>query len=1402
MDPALWELLRHQTAVEDRQIEAIVRLRRADQPVPGVRLVARFGRIATCRLAAGSVPTVRRDPNVVSLKAPRQLGPDLEESSPTNPEPPAGDEQPADVRRPDETALTGVGVVVGVVDWGLDLDHPNLKNGDASTRLIALWDQRDVATGDPPQPYGYGAVHSRRAINRALRTEQPYTSLGYHPGAADRGGGSHGTHVTDIAAGNGRAGGPQGLAPLADLVFVHLADRGTGGLGNLGDSVRLLEAVDFIARAAGDRPWVVNISVGRHGGPHDGTTLSELAFDELLTSGTGRFVVQSTGNYYGSNTHASGRLVAGRGQAIQFTTDPADTSTNEIEIWYDGMDEILVEVQAPGAREGLRVRLGEQADIVMNGEAVGRVYHRVGDPNNTDNHVDAFLDPKAKPGLWTVRLEPVHVVDGRWHAWLERDEACQQCQVRFTVTDADPSHTTGTIANGRLPLVVGAYDAYLPDRPVGAFSSSGPTRDARPKPDLLAPGVRVLAARSAAVGTDRSRGELVRKSGTSMATPHVTGAVALCLEAGGRALSASQIRDIVLQTTQPATTAGTEHRVGRGYLDIAALESELLRRFPRRSARHSKEPSMDTERDPVVRLALAPSRAYRELMYRPSDGLASWIKERFIIVGHPGGLVTGPAHHGDVLLQVTLGRPGSGRCHLVTRPAAVPSRLPPGNLLLRSQQGATPRSQSSHAVDAEAPEKAPPAHVSKARTVWRKLFGGTPGLAGVSIDDLKLAPSKLIADSDFTAWTNSPSEIYVAANPGAAELFWEVVLYHEAQHIKQFRDAAGRPPDRYATMMRYECDAYTETERWLRKRRTADPDNLATQLREKAALFRDEIIAAHRAGLTPRAREERFRRFLLRHDMLPPHTRLQDLYVGTVQAGESDDSTALVPDRSLVALEEPGQAAFEGSWSAFTPPSWPDDVGVEAAESTDLLHEQVVPTSSPTVSRSLPPLATAELPDVLRAKPIVSLTATVPTDRILWMVESARRARGPEPGWAARLLVDVRDLPKGAPATTVHVTVVETVPFEVNETDKLTAFHRFAIKAHPAAEPRFDALTLMTYNFNRALDEQLGWPPASIAIAAGLSTSMTVDQSANYKLVVYAILPQSIGMVVEPRRDFRSLRNFAFDRATLTPDHETRLVQLAQEIVRSWYSRGRVARVVVQGHTDPVGTRDYNLRLARRRAEAVSGRLRQLVSRFSGSLPAGTVDRVPFVIESYGEARPISKRLHSLNRRVEVALYRDRSAPPTPLDVDVTVTRLEELLKTSTGVPADTVRRLRCLLGKVREPGSDDRFANETQVFLIKRDNAMPGPTEWSRVRNLVLDPGLFGSRTTDAKALVNLRRIDQEIFEGVMKMNQIIAYASGPDHGLGLMALPKAFKEFNVWVLDRLGEPKSIYSCYPELRP
>ncbi len=582
MDPALWELLLRSAG--DAEVEAIVRLADPSVELPGVRMVSRFGTVATCRMPADKVVGIRSRPDVYSVKAPRVIGPTLLEARSE-----ARRVRATERRRPRGLGANGAGTIVASVDWGVDIAAacfrwPVVEGGvsvPGGTRLLALWDQREQHARPAPQPYGYGVVHTRAEIDRALRTDDPYTEIGYHPSIADGGSGTHGAHVLDIATGNGLGGGPMGIAPEADLVFVHLADRGTGGLSNLGDSLRLLEAVDFIRRVAAGRPWVVNLSVGRMGGPHDASTLVELAFEALLASGSGCQIVHSAGNYRTARTHTTGIVAAGTTSSFSFVVSPGDRTPNELEIWYGGTDELAVRIDPPGSGGAPPLRLGERAELTVGDRLVGRIYHRRGDPNNGDNLVDAFLDPHGLAGVWTVTLEGRRVVDGRYDAWLERDDSCRDCQPRFARRDAVATTTTGTIANGRTPLVVGAYDAHDPRWPLAPFSSWGPTRDGRCKPDLCAPGRDVLAVRSSPEGATEHDGALVRKSGTSMAAPHVTGAVALCLELLGPTASPRLVRDLVLSTCIPSPGGNS---FGHGYLDIAALVAAARPLVARRSS--------------------------------------------------------------------------------------------------------------------------------------------------------------------------------------------------------------------------------------------------------------------------------------------------------------------------------------------------------------------------------------------------------------------------------------------------------------------------------------------------------------------------------------------------------------------------------------------------------------------------------------------------------------------------------------------------------------------------------------------------------------------------------------------------------------------------------------------------
>src|SRR3954468_2571737 len=568
MDPALNELMKG--SGED-EVEAIIQLDpEADVP-PNVRVIARFGEIATVRLPRQRIAETWADDSVVSLKAARPFGLD------PDPMPAASDSEAEDLeeetddrRRPEGIDATGRGVVVAVLDWGFDFAHPNFRNRDGSTRALALWDQS--APGRGPDPYGYGRIYSREEIDRALRHDEPYRALGYHPASGDPSGkGAHGTHVLDIAAGNGRAeGAPLGIAPEADLLFVHLSTRGgIGEQASLGNSVTLLEGLDWVAHMAASPPWVVNMSVGRHGGPHTGLTLVERGLDALLAAAPGRAVVLSTGHYYNAREHASGYLHPGQEHVLRWCTDQADVTPNELEVWYSGRDAFGLEVRSPDGATSVRVPLGGQASIEAGGHEGGRAYHRAKDPGLGDNHIDIFLDPRAPAGCWQVILIGEDVLDGRFHAWVERDAGCPTCQSRLDPGDADPSTTLGTIANGFRSITVGAYDAHSSDRTLGVFSSCGPTRDGRLKPDLLAPGVRVLAARSASLALGSDTPLLTRYSGTSMAAPHVTRTVAPLFQAAARPLTIQETRKLLLSSTGEARLDGEPAmRLGSGYLDV------------------------------------------------------------------------------------------------------------------------------------------------------------------------------------------------------------------------------------------------------------------------------------------------------------------------------------------------------------------------------------------------------------------------------------------------------------------------------------------------------------------------------------------------------------------------------------------------------------------------------------------------------------------------------------------------------------------------------------------------------------------------------------------------------------------------------------------------------------------
>jgi subtilisin family serine protease len=521
--------------------------------------------VVTARIPVTRIEQVRTQPFVKSLKAAQPLRVMLDATL-------AETEARPDLLPAATQADGGAGVVVGIVDYGCDFVHQNFRTAGGGTRLLCIWDQNGPTT--PASPFGYGRKYTRAEINQALESLNPYDALGYGPDPDVPGGpkGTHGTHVMDIAAGNGRGSNLPGVAPQADLIFVDVSHADLPFSGpevverSFGDSARLLEALKFIFDEAGNRPCVINVSLGTNGGPHDGSTLVEKGIDALIRQRPNRAVVIAAANAFDDGIHATGQVAATGTFDLRWRIPTSDFTQNELELWYEGEDRFTVELLAPNGSSVLSVGPGQSDGLTSPaGEVVVFIANRLADPNNSDNTIGIFLEAGLPAGEWIVRLRGDQVTNGMFHAWIERDNLNPS---QFAPPH-DNSHTIGSISCGQETIVVGSYDAHKPSLPLSWFSSAGPTRDGRQKPEISAPGHDVFAAHS------RTKTGIVRKSGTSMAAPAVAGVIALVLGEAhqrGITLTGDQVRQIVIAAAHRNPPAGTnwDNRYGNGRLSASA----------------------------------------------------------------------------------------------------------------------------------------------------------------------------------------------------------------------------------------------------------------------------------------------------------------------------------------------------------------------------------------------------------------------------------------------------------------------------------------------------------------------------------------------------------------------------------------------------------------------------------------------------------------------------------------------------------------------------------------------------------------------------------------------------------------------------------------------------------------
>ncbi len=392
------------------------------------------------------------------------------------------------------SGITGAGTLIGIIDSGVDWDESWFLWPGGGTRVLFQWDQ---ATGALITP-GFGPICAAC--------------------------GSHGTHVGGIAA---------TVAPEA-LLFDVVRKSGTA---NTLQAVSLV----FFAGRAHNMPAVANLSFGHHFGPHDGTDL--LSRGLAARSGPGQIIVAAAGNEGDDNIHTdslAAPMVAGGAQVIGARVPGGSVTEFTFRLWGDLANQFSVLGVPPGwvGRGVLRSGGANVATVWIHNNPAGGVPGR----QLVDVSVVAINNvPLPRNLLWGIDVQmPAGAIgNGVYDAWIAEPDS-------GTVAFAQPTQRALVCEPGNCAevITVGSFNSRDPCLPIGvvtAFSSPGPTLDGRMKPDLVAPGCPI---ESACCTPFVAGAGVCQKSGTSMSTPHMAGAVALMLQVNPRLTPVDVLRAV------------------------------------------------------------------------------------------------------------------------------------------------------------------------------------------------------------------------------------------------------------------------------------------------------------------------------------------------------------------------------------------------------------------------------------------------------------------------------------------------------------------------------------------------------------------------------------------------------------------------------------------------------------------------------------------------------------------------------------------------------------------------------------------------------------------------------------------------------------------------------------------
>ena len=428
----------------------------------------------------------------------------------------------------DTQSLYGEGILVAIIDSSIDYAHPDFRNGDGSTRILALWDQTidsEELNGEnasffyaPPEGFYIGTEFTEEMINTALVQENIQERRRIVPSVDVSG---HGTHVAGIACGNGRLsnGRYRGVAPLSNILVVKLGD--IEGV-SFPRTTRMMEGVEYAVHFAEKMgiPVAINLSFGNNYGSHSGNDMVADYLNSIATRWKSS-ICTGTGNEGNTGRHAEGVLREGEEQEVSMAIATAETSVN-VQLWKEYQDSFSVEIIAPD-NQRLRLENNENRVIIERfGDCILAINYGTPSPFQLLQEIYMEwipLENYIPSGIWRFRLIPEKIKAGRYDFWLPAGNYLQS-STRFL--KPSPSTTLTIPSTTNRFITVGAYNGN--NGQIAPFSGRGYTRNNQIKPDVVAPGVDIMSA--------APNNSYTMRSGTSMAAPFVTGSAALLLEWG------------------------------------------------------------------------------------------------------------------------------------------------------------------------------------------------------------------------------------------------------------------------------------------------------------------------------------------------------------------------------------------------------------------------------------------------------------------------------------------------------------------------------------------------------------------------------------------------------------------------------------------------------------------------------------------------------------------------------------------------------------------------------------------------------------------------------------------------------------------------------------------------------